>query len=110
MNRLFSIFLAAMFFSITSQAAEPTSERLENVYEVDSFIVNYSPSGQNLGRVLAALCPNCPTQTLTFDQNTVLEVGGQLRPIDEIRHKAEHSGTITVTNHEPDKIIKFNLY
>lgn len=110
MNRLFSIFLAAMLYSITSHAAEPTSERLELAYEVQNFIVNYSPSGQNLGRIRAALCEDCPTQTLTFDQHTVLVIGDQLRPIAEIGRKAEWSGTIVVTNHEPEKIIKIDIY
>ncbi len=110
MNRLLSIFFTALIYSTVSSAADPVTERLENAVEVQNFIVNYSPSGQNLGRVLAAMCEGCPTQTLTFDQNTLLEVNGQLRPIAEIGQKAEWSGVITVTNHEPDKVIKFSVY
>ena len=110
MKRLLSIFFVALLYSTTSHATDPTTERLENVFEVQSFIVNYNPSGKTLGRVLAAMCEGCPSQTLTFDQNTLLEVNGQLRPIAEIGQKAEWSGGLTVTSHEPDKIIKFSIY
>lgn len=110
MNRLLCFFVTALLYSANSQAADPDTERLENAVEVQSFIVNYSPSSQGLGRVLAAMCEGCPTQTLSFDKSTLLEVDGQLRPIDEIGRKAEWSGVITVTNQEPDKIIKFSVY
>lgn len=111
MKRLISLAtLAALLFPVAGHSAEPVSERLEMAVEVQNFIVNFSPSGKNLGRVLAALCESCPTQTLIFDQNTLLEINGQLRPIEELKKQAEWSGVITVTNLEPEKIIKFSVY
>ncbi len=109
--------LPAVLFAVTlgcglAQAAspEPASEVLEQVYEVESFVVNYSPNSQSLGRILAARCPGCTAETFTFDKLTQLEVGGKSMPIDEIRLKAEWSGLITVTDQNPEKIIKITIY
>ncbi len=104
------ILVSALLISPYSHAEQTQSERLEIVLEVDNFIVNYSPSGDSLGRIIAARCPDCLPETMTFDQNTVFEVDGQVRPIDEIRLKADWSGLITVTNLAPSQVIKITIY
>ncbi len=110
MNHLISLFIGLLFLSPFCLAADSEVERLEEAIEVENFIVNFSPSGQNLGRVRAALCAECPLETLTFDQNTLLVIDGKLHPIDELKLKAEWSGVLYVTNLAPNKIIKFKIY
>lgn len=112
MKILTTVLLALTLECGLAQAASPapTSEVLEQVYEVENFIVNYSPNSIGLGRILAARCSGCKTETFTFNKLTLLEIGGKTMPIDEIRLKAEWSGLITVTDQEPEKIIKITIY
>lgn len=112
MKLLTALLLAITFGCSLVQAANPVpaSEVLEQVYEVDNFIVNYSPNSQGLGRVLAARCSGCKTEIFTFNKLTLLEIGGKIVPIDEISLRAEWSGLITVTNQNPEKIIKISIY
>lgn len=112
MKNLIIFFITALYFSSAIHATDlkPTAERLEIVYEVSNFIVNYSPSGENLGRVIAARCPECAPEIMTFDQNTLLMIGEQYRSINEIGQKADWSGLITVTNQNSNHIIKFTIY
>lgn len=112
MKSLIVFFIAALFFSNTLHAADldtPT-ERLEIVYEVSNFIVNYSPSSTTLGRVIVARCPECIPEIMTFDKETLLVIDEQFHPIIEIGQKAEWSGLITVSNQSPNHIIKFTIY
>ena len=110
MNPIKYLLSAVLLFSSVSHAEEQNTELLTRVIEVDKFIVNYSPSGKNLGRVIAARCPECPPEIMTFDQDTLLVIGEQFRAIKEIGQKAEWSGLITVTNQNPNHIIKFTIY
>ena len=112
MKNLFIILITALSFASATHATdlEAPTERLEIVYEVSNFIVNYSPSSKNLGRVIAARCPECAPEIMTFDQDTLLIIGEQLHSINEIGKKAEWSGLITVTNQSPNHIIKFTIY
>jgi len=112
MKNIIIYFMTALSFSSATYATdlEAPTERLEIVYEVSNFIVNYSPSGENLGRVIATRCPECAPEIMTFDQNTLLMVGEQYRSINEIGQKADWSGLITVTNQSPNHIIKFTIY
>ena len=105
-----TLTVAAVLVSSNALAADPSNEIIQHSVEVDSFIVNYNPSGKILGRVMASLCDGCPTQTLIFDQSTLFEIDGQLRPIEDIKKQAEWSGVITVTNQAPEKIIKFSIF
>lgn len=108
LSAILFIFSSGLVHAAPQQPAD--QEVLLQVYEVSNFIVNFSPNSLGLGRVLAARCPECKTETFTFDKNTILEMGGKPIPIDEIRVKAQWSGLITVTNLEPEKIIKITLY
>lgn len=112
MKDLTILFMTALSFSSAIHASdlEVTTERLEIVYEINNFIVNYSPSGENLGRVIAARCPECAPEIMTFDQSTLLMIGEKYRSINEIGKKADWSGLITVTNQSPNHIIKFTIY
>ncbi len=112
MKSLIIYFITALSFSTFIYAADTPlpSERLEIVYEVSNFIVNYSPSGKNLGRAIVARCPECAQETMTFDQDTLLVIGETLHPINEIGQKVDWSGLITVSNQNPNHIIKFTIY
>lgn len=112
MKSLIIFFITALSFSSAIHATdlEAPTEQLEIVYEVSNFIVNYSPSGENLGRVIAARCPECAPEIMTFDKDTLLMIGEQYREINEIGQKADWSGLITVTNQSPNHIIKFTIY
>lgn len=112
MKSLIIFFITALSFSNAIHATdfESPTESLEIVYEVSNFIVNYSPSGEKLGRVIAARCPECAPEIMTFDQSTLLMIGEQYRSINEINQKVDWSGLITVTNQNPNHIIKFTIY
>lgn len=112
MKILFIILITTLSFASVTHAAdlETPTERLEIVYEVSNLIVNYSPSGKNLGRVIAARCPECTPETMTFDKDTLLMISEQYRSISEIGQKVDWSGLITVTNQNPNHIIKFTIY
>lgn len=112
MKSLFIILITTLSFASVTHATdlEAPTERLEIVYEVSNFIVNYSPSSKNLGRVIAARCPECAPETMTFDKDTLLMIGEQYRSISEIGQKVDWSGLITVTNQSPNHIIKFTIY
>ncbi|MBX9915608.1 MAG: hypothetical protein K2Y25_17085 [Pseudomonadaceae bacterium] len=104
------ILAATLIFSAYCAAEEKTTERLIEAFEVDHFIVNWSPNSENLGRVIASRCPDCIPETLTFDKNTELYIGNKNYQIEEIGKKADWSGLITVINQAPNKIIKFTIY
>lgn len=110
MNRLLILLVSALFFSTHGFTATQDTARSEEVIEVPSFIVNYSLSGNIPGRVLASLCADCPREALTFDQNTLLEMNGQLSPLEELKQRTEWSGLLTVTNSAPRYIVKFTIY
>jgi hypothetical protein len=110
MKRAIYLFLASLVFSSLIQAAEPVEPPLVIVLEVENAVINFSPSGQILGRVLVARCPECQTETMTFDQDTLLEVGGEFQPVTKIGSHTKWSGLITVTDREPNKITKFTTY
>ena len=110
MNLTKYMLAAVLLFSSLTHAEEKSSELLTQAIEVDKFIVNFSPSGKDLGRVIAARCPECAPEIMTFDQDTLLVISEQFRSINEIGQKAEWSGLITVTNQNPNHIIKFTIY
>lgn len=110
MKHIIHFLLSALLISSTAFAEEQTDELLLEMIEVERFMVNWSPSGQILGRVIVYRCIECTPETMTFDRNTKLDINGQLRPIEEIGSKVDWAGLITVTNQAPDKIIKFTIY
>lgn len=110
MKHFIYLILVSFAFSSTAHSAEPVQAPLDIGLEVSNAVINFSPSGQILGRVLVARCPECQTETMTFDQNTLLEIRGELLPITEIGSQTNWSGVIIVTNLAPNKIIKFITY
>lgn len=104
------VLLSALLINPAIYAEEPTDELLIEVIEVERFMVNWSPSGEMLGRAIVYRCAECTPETMTFDQNTKLNINGQPRPIEEIGRKVDWTGLITVTNQAPDKVIKFTIY
>ena len=110
MKSIIFLLLSALFISPATYAEEPTDELLTEVIEVERFMINWSPSGETLGRAIVYRCAECTPETMTFDQNTELDMNGQPRPIEEIGRKVDWAGLITVTNQAPDKIIKFTIY
>ena len=112
MKSLIVFFIAALSLSnaVNATDLEAPTERLEIVNEVSNFIVNYSPSGENLGRVIATRCPECAPEIMTFNKDTLLMIGEQYQSINEIGQKTDWSGLITVTNQNPNHIIKFTIY
>lgn len=110
MNLIKHIFAATLVFSSFCYAEETTTERLIQAFEVDHFIVNWSPNNDGLGRVIASRCPECAPETLTFDSSTELFFDDKSQPIEKIGSKTDWAGLITVTNQAPSKIIKFNIY
>lgn len=110
MKFIIFVLLSALLIIPTAYAKEPTDELLIEVIEVERFMVNWSPSGQILGRVIVYRCAECTPETMTFDQNTELSINEQIRPIREIASRVDWSGLIAVTNQAPNKIIKFTIY
>ena len=110
MKYIIYTLLSALLITQEAYAEEPTGELLIEVIEVERFMVNWSPSGQILGRVIVYRCTECAPEIMTFDQKTTLYINGKLRPIEEISHKVDWTGLITVTNQSPNKIIKFTIY
>ncbi|MCY1552680.1 hypothetical protein D9M68_890900 [compost metagenome] len=110
MKLIIYFFFSALFLAPMAHAEDTSSELLIEAIEVERLIVNWSPSGQILGRVIVYRCADCAPETMTFDKDTQLFINEQIRPIAEIGSKADWTGLITVTNHAPNKIIKFNIY
>tara|TARA_R110000868_G_scaffold114868_2_gene307336 strand:+ start:531 stop:830 length:300 start_codon:yes stop_codon:yes gene_type:complete len=99
-----------MLFAITAHAEENNEELLLVVIEVDKFMINWSPSGETLGRAIVYRCAECESEIMTFDANTEFYINEQPRPINEIGKKVDWTGLITVTNKEPSKVIRFTAY
>ncbi|WP_439887515.1 hypothetical protein ACSX1C_19640 [Pseudomonas sp. MBLB4123] len=110
MKAIISVLTCLLTLTLSAHAEEASSERLEEAIEVEHFIVNWSPSGENLGRVIVYRCQECAPEIMTFGADTQLVIDEQPRPIEQIGTKADWSGLITVTNHAPNKIIKFTIY
>ena len=110
MNFIKYIFAAAVFFSPVINAEEKIAEASIQAIEVEHFIVNLSPNGQDLGRAIVYRCADCTPTTMTFNKDTELLINGEIRPIEDIGSKVDWSGLITVTDDAPTKIIKIRIY
>lgn len=110
MKHLIIYLLTSMLLTTNSYAEESTAEVLQIVIETEKFMVNWSPSGETLGRAIVYRCSECEPETMSFDSNTELYINEKPRPINEIGNKVDWTGLITVTNKEPTKIIRFTAY
>lgn len=110
MRNLIIYLLAGMLLTLTAHAEEKTDETLLIVIEVEKFIINWSPSGETLGRAIVYRCNDCAPETMSFDSNTEFYINKKPRPINEIGNKVDWTGLITVTNKEPTKVIRFTTY
>jgi hypothetical protein len=111
MSTRISLALFSLLLSFSSFAQEqPDSEPLIQVIEMERLIVNWGPNDSGLGRALAYTCQDCPATSMTIDPGAELEINGKLRPISELATKVDWAGTITVTDHAPNNILKFSMY
>ena len=110
MKSLFISLLVSMLLTLTAHAQENTDETLLVVIEVDKFMINWSPSGDSLGRALVYRCAECEAEIMTFGPETEFYINKQPRPINEIGNKVDWTGLVTVTNKEPTKVLRFTAY
>ena len=110
MKNLITYLLAGMLLTLTAHAEEQTDETLLVVIEAEKFTINWSPSGETLGRAIVYRCNDCAPETMSFDSNTEFYINNKPRPINEIGNKVDWTGLITVTNKEPTKVIRFTAY
>ena len=110
MKTLIIFLLSSMLLTTHSYAEESTEEVLQVVIETEKFMINWSPSGETLGRAIVYRCAECEPETMTFGSNTEFYINEKPRPINEIGKKVDWTGLITVTNTEPTKIIRFTAY
>lgn len=110
MKTFITYIFASMLLAMTAHAEDNTDETLLVVIEVDKYIINWSPSGDTLGRAVVYRCPECESEIMTFDKNTEFYINEQPRPINEISNKVDWTGLVTVTNKEPNKVLRFTAY
>jgi hypothetical protein len=110
MKNLIIYLLAGMLLTLTAHAEEQSDEVLLVVIEAEKFMVNWSPSGETLGRAIVYRCAECAPETMSFGPHTEFYINEQPRPINEIGNKVDWTGLITVTNKEPTKVIRFTAY
>jgi hypothetical protein len=105
------IALLTLLFSLNCAAQNVTdSQPLIRVIEIERMIINWSPTSQNLGRVMAYSCSNCPATIMTIDLDATLSIAGELQPIQTLANKVDWAGTITVTDKAPNNILKISIY
>lgn len=110
MKNLIIYLLAGMLLPLTAHAEEQSDEVLLVIIEAEKFMINWSPSGETLGRAIVYRCAECAPETMSFGPHTKLYINEQPRPINEIGNKVDWTGLITVTNKEPTKVIRFTAY
>jgi hypothetical protein len=107
----YAFALFALLISFNSAAETITdAQPMIRVIEMERMIINWSPSNQNLGRVMTYTCGDCPAAIMTIDLDATLNIAGEPQPIQALASKVDWAGTVTVTDKAPNNILSFSIY